>query len=123
MTNYQRGADVERSVRAYLESEGWYVIRSAGSKGAVDLLAGLAGITLALQVKRMAWPGPLERSVLADIGVRTGWQPWAVRWQPRQPLRWAWINDRAQLYERTLTRLGDNEIRKSGHREESQVQD
>lgn len=37
--NYQRGARLERVARASLERQGYTVIRSAGSKGAIDLVA------------------------------------------------------------------------------------
>ncbi|MHC1577720.1 MAG: restriction endonuclease [Candidatus Methanospirareceae archaeon] len=39
MTHYARGAAFERRVRRLLEEDGWFVVRSAGSRGAVDLIA------------------------------------------------------------------------------------
>lgn len=39
MTQYRRGADFERQLKRYLEGLGYFVIRSAGSKGPVDLVA------------------------------------------------------------------------------------
>lgn len=39
MTNYSRGANFERLVQKLLEEQGWFVIRSAGSHGLVDLVA------------------------------------------------------------------------------------
>jgi Holliday junction resolvase len=39
MSQYRRGADFERRVRAALEADGYEVIRSAGSKTPVDLIA------------------------------------------------------------------------------------
>jgi len=39
MTHYARGAAFERRVRKELEEDGWFVVRSAGSKGVVDLVA------------------------------------------------------------------------------------
>jgi Holliday junction resolvase len=42
-THYRRGADLERGVAARLVDSGWWVIRAAGSKGPVDLLALKAG--------------------------------------------------------------------------------
>jgi Holliday junction resolvase len=38
LTHYQRGANFERKVKEYYESEGYYVIRSAGSHGVADLV-------------------------------------------------------------------------------------
>lgn len=37
--NYVRGAAFERQVKAYLEAQGWFAIRAAGSHGLVDVLA------------------------------------------------------------------------------------
>lgn len=39
MTVYDGGANVERKAKKELESSGYYVVRSAGSKGAFDLIA------------------------------------------------------------------------------------
>lgn len=39
MTNYQKGVRLEYKIRDYLRSKGFLVIRSAGSKSAVDLIA------------------------------------------------------------------------------------
>ena len=39
MSAARRGTDFERRVRRRLESEGWFVVRSAGSRGPVDLVA------------------------------------------------------------------------------------
>ena len=50
MNQYRRGARVERLLRKKLESEGYYVVRSAGSKGAVDLVAWNYNHCLVIQV-------------------------------------------------------------------------
>lgn len=39
MTNYAAGRRAEWRARDYLEARGYYVIRSAGSKGLIDLVA------------------------------------------------------------------------------------
>ena len=39
MSAARRGADFERRVRRHLERDGWFVIRSAGSRGPLDLVA------------------------------------------------------------------------------------
>lgn len=39
MTKYESGAKIEREIRKKLEDDGFYVIRSAGSKGCFDLVA------------------------------------------------------------------------------------
>lgn len=51
MTNYQRGARLERLARAQLERAGYFVVRSAGSKGACDLVAWDAKQIKLIQVK------------------------------------------------------------------------
>ena len=50
MNQYRRGARVERLLRKKLESEGYYVVRSAGSKGAVDLVAWDSNHSIVIQV-------------------------------------------------------------------------
>jgi len=50
VNQYRRGARVERILKKKLESEGYYVVRSAGSKGAVDLVAWNWHHCLAIQV-------------------------------------------------------------------------
>lgn len=39
MTRYANGANLERRVKADLQKHGWLVVRSAGSRGEVDLIA------------------------------------------------------------------------------------
>ena len=51
MSNYRRGADFERAVRAHLAENGYEVIRSAGSKTKVDLVAIKTGDLLLIQCK------------------------------------------------------------------------
>ena len=53
MTRYSRGADFERKVKADLQANGWFVVRSAGSHGPVDLIAQAPGPSIAwIQCKR-----------------------------------------------------------------------
>ena len=51
MSNYDKGARLERIAKKRLEARGYTVVRSAGSKGAVDLVAWNAKHTLLIQVK------------------------------------------------------------------------
>jgi Holliday junction resolvase len=67
MTNYSRGADFERAVKAYLEQEGYFVVRSAGSHGVVDLLALSGAGHLAVQCKINGQLAPNDRKRLMDI--------------------------------------------------------
>jgi Holliday junction resolvase len=62
VTNYAAGTRVERIVRHHLESEGYVVTRSAGSKGWIDLAARKPGQLLDVQVKR----DPATRLCAAD---------------------------------------------------------
>jgi len=47
---YRRGARVERLLKKKLEADGFYVVRSAGSKGVIDILAWNKIGCLAIQV-------------------------------------------------------------------------
>lgn len=49
--NYERGAALERKVKAFLEQRGWFCMRGAGSHGAVDIWATRAGVQLFVQAK------------------------------------------------------------------------
>lgn len=52
-SNYKRGAEIEYRIKNALEAEGWYVMRSAGSKGLLDLLAiNKKGEMFCIQAKR-----------------------------------------------------------------------
>lgn len=62
MSNYAAGTRVERIVRHHLESEGYVVTRSAGSKGWIDLAARKPSQLLDVQVKR----DPSTRLCAAD---------------------------------------------------------
>ena len=53
VNQYRRGARIERLLRKKLESEGYYVVRSAGSKGAVDLVAWNMNRIIAIQVAKI----------------------------------------------------------------------
>ena len=49
--SYKKGYRLEQRVRKFLEERGFFVVRSAGSKSPVDLLAGDGHDLLAIQVK------------------------------------------------------------------------
>lgn len=51
-SQYRRGADLERDIRDHLQGDGYFVIKSGGSKTPVDLAAFKPGQTLFIQVKR-----------------------------------------------------------------------
>lgn len=51
--NYKRGTEIEHKIRNILETAGWFVVRSAGSKGLLDLIAiNAKGEIFAIQAKR-----------------------------------------------------------------------
>jgi Holliday junction resolvase len=52
MSLYARGANFERKVKKELETDGWFVVRSAGSKGVADLVAvNQKGVPMFVQCK------------------------------------------------------------------------
>ena len=67
MTNYSRGAAFEHSVMDALKRKGYYVIRSAGSHGEVDLAAFRADTSpWFIQCKLDGYLSPAERRELWD---------------------------------------------------------
>lgn len=68
MTRYSGGADFEREVRAALVADGYQlVIRSAGSKTKVDLVAFKPDQVLFVQCKRNGVCPPAERVELLRV--------------------------------------------------------
>ena len=67
VNHYRGGADFEREVRAALVADGYDVMRSAGSKTKVDLLAFKPGQALVIQAKRDGRISPLERREVRRI--------------------------------------------------------
>lgn len=67
MTNYEAGARFERETRAHLAAEGYWVMKSAGSKTKVDLIAIKEGELLVVQCKRNGVCSPAERAELLRI--------------------------------------------------------
>ena len=66
-SNYRNGADLERAAKRVLEDNGYYVIKSAGSKGIVDLAAFKPGEILFVQCKASGYVAPAERDKLYDL--------------------------------------------------------
>jgi Holliday junction resolvase len=94
VTNYARGANFERTVKRDLESRGYFVIRSAGSHGVVDLMAfGPKYPTWFIQAKINGVMSPAERRGFFECAKRS--EAWAVR--ASRPKRGA------ILYERLFT--------------------
>ena len=84
--NYRRGADLERAAKHHLEDNGYYVFKSAGSKGVADLVAikGLQGIqaseTLYVQCKTDGYLLPDERVRFRQAALKSGAVPLVARW-------------------------------------------
>lgn len=65
--NYEAGRRLEHDVRRHLVGEGYEVIRSAGSKGAIDVIALKEGQVLLVQAKRNGVCPPAERAELLRV--------------------------------------------------------
>lgn len=61
-TNYRRGSDLERWIVEDLEAAGWYAVRSAGSKGAADVVA----------VRDLSPDGTIATPLVALIQAKSG---------------------------------------------------
>ena len=72
--NYRRGADLERAAKHYLEDNGYYVIKSAGSKGIADLVGIKPGEILYVQCKGAAkgYLTPAERVSFRQAALASG---------------------------------------------------
>lgn len=75
MANYAGGRDFEHRTRRLLEDNGWWCQRSAGSKGAVDLIAVKPGQTLFVQCKRRGSLPPGEWNELYRLALKLGAVP------------------------------------------------
>lgn len=65
--NYEAGRRLEYDVRRHLVSEGYVVMRSAGSKGAIDVIAFKPDQVLFVQAKRNGVCPPAERVELLRV--------------------------------------------------------
>lgn len=83
MTQYRRGADFERLVRADLVVKELDVIRSAGSKTKVDLVAIGAGCVFLIQCKLTGVIDKAEWDALVEIAKRGSAKPLLAMKGPR----------------------------------------
>ena len=74
-TAYERGYRFEDRVRKHLEGQGWYVIRSGGSKKAADLIAGRGGEIMLIQCKTDGIISTNERQQLKAVAAEFGGTP------------------------------------------------
>lgn len=74
-SNYEKGRALENRVRDHLREEGYEVIRSAGSKTKVDLVAIKPGQILFVQCKRDGALPPAQWNALWDLAQMVGAVP------------------------------------------------
>jgi len=99
-----RGRTLEHRARHELEAAGWWVIRSAGSKGAADLVAFNGGRIGFVQCKLS--PGPLPKGERAAM--------WRLQWESGAPGAELvhYLRSSRGVYEwRQLTGPGPNDYR------------
>lgn len=82
MSNYDRGRALEYRARDALRSDGYLVVRAAGSKGPADLLAFKPGQTLAVNCKLAALPAA-EWDAFWHLCCELGWTPLLATPGPR----------------------------------------
>ena len=70
--NKRNGTVRENRVRALLEDDGYFVVRSAGSGGIADLVALKPGQVLLVQVKSEAYLAPAEWNDLFFVAQTVG---------------------------------------------------
>jgi len=91
---YSRGHKRERDVRAFLELDGWVTVRSAGSLGVADLVAGKLNFpTRLVEVKANAGSpyknfSRMDRDSMQKAANQAGWEAWLAWWPPRGKLTW-----------------------------------
>lgn len=86
MSHYSDGRRDEYKARDDLQANGYSVIRSAGSKGAVDLIAVKPGEVLFVQVKRTTAPGPSAWNALWELASWAGAIPVLATTPLRKPV-------------------------------------
>ena len=80
VSNYRNGGDLERAAKKHLETEGYYVVKSAGSKGLADLVALKRGETLLIQCKTRGTMTRAARMALRMLALRVGATPLLCSW-------------------------------------------
>jgi Holliday junction resolvase len=88
MTQYERGANFERRVKRWLEGQGYFCVRSAGSKGPVDLVAVGPYETVLVQCKKGGRMSPEERNEL--LRLKHGYCVRVAMAVPGPVLRYLW---------------------------------
>ena len=78
MSKYSHGAAFERRVKLWYQLRGWYVMRSAGSKGLCDLIAFKGGEVHLLQLKVSGKMTPLAIGQLYELARENEFQAFLV---------------------------------------------
>lgn len=82
---YKKGRYYEVKTRRILEEKGYYVVRSGGSKGLIDLVAVGENDTVIIQVKAGKSPfSPKERNAFIEIVVHSNCRKELWRWRDRR---------------------------------------
>lgn len=84
MNTAAKGRRNEHRSRELLERDGYRVLRSAGSKGAFDLIAIGPADVLLIQCKSNRWPSSAELAEMAAFPVPAGCRRLVHRWRDRQ---------------------------------------
>jgi len=79
MSKYSVGANFERRVKAKLEKENWFVLRSAGSHSVVDLFCFRDGEVRLVQCKVDGYISPNEREQLLGLAAQNGFCAYLVK--------------------------------------------
>lgn len=74
-THYQKGARFERATKKHLESLGWVVWRTPGSKSPCDLIANFYGQTTIVQCQVAKPFAKIKIKKLKDLALQCGWIP------------------------------------------------
>jgi Holliday junction resolvase len=80
VSGYSDGRKLEYATAAILWADGYWVIRSAGSKGTADLVALKQGESLFVQCKLAGTMGPGERRALVGLAAQLGGVAVCARW-------------------------------------------
>lgn len=93
MSTATKGRAAEHEARATAETHGYYVLRSAGSKGAADLVAfreGHAPLLIQVKAGKSAF-GPVDRAKLVHLaGIAHGIPLLAERKNVNGSVVWSW---------------------------------
>lgn len=82
MNAYQKGRNREMRTIEHFEDLGYACMRSAGSKGAFDVICTGPTDVLMIQVKAgNAWPGPVERESMRLTPAPPNARKLCVRWK------------------------------------------